>query len=203
MFHHCKFSQGRVTCINEKCFQSLHCWAVVRTQHKSEIWQGSQVWNSQEHIYNLLTWNSNQVGKYLVNLGGPVCDRSQLHWRRFMVLFIRFFSWLLELHSVEWNFSVIWNCSSSKWTVNPELLELGILWLLLFSNLFKISKQLLTEGCEGLFLNLILDIEAGLSLLRNKSEFKLYRCTVFSLKKNQNIFQMLLPIDFCSTFLKL
>lgn len=53
-------------------------------------------------------------------------------------------------------------------TVNPDLLEFGILWLLLFSNVFKISKQILTEGSEGLFLNLILDVEARLNLLRNK-----------------------------------
>ena len=55
----------------------------------------------------------------------------------------------------------------SEATFNPELLEIGMLWLLLFSNVFKISKQILTEGSEGLLLNLILDVEAGLNLLRS------------------------------------
>lgn len=62
-------------------------------------------------------------------------------------------------------------------TVNPELLEFGMLWLLLFSNVFKISNQILTEGSEGLFLNLILDVEAGLNFFINKLKFKLYRRT--------------------------
>lgn len=52
-----------------------------------------------------------------------------------------------------------------------------MLWLWPFYNVFKISKQILTEGSEGLFLNLILDTEAGLDLLRNKWKFKFYRRT--------------------------
>lgn len=75
------------------------------------------------------------------------------------------FCWLVFWNRIMLDCSCHLKLPRFETAVNPELLEFGMLWLLLFSNVFKISKQILTEDSEGLFLNLILDIEADLNLL--------------------------------------
>lgn len=59
-------------------------------------------------------YDKKKVDKYLIYLGGPAWDRSQLHWRKFMVLFIHFSADLSPGITQCWMAHVIWNCPSLK-----------------------------------------------------------------------------------------